>query len=317
MPHGSVTPAYLTLAPGELRARAEAGRDILGHCVLCPRACAADRLEGELGECEVGAKAMVASFHPHFGEEDPLVGWGGSGTVFFTSCSLRCVFCQNFEISHGMEGREVSAGDLAAMMLRLQALGCHNINWVTPTHQVPQILEALVLAAGAGLRLPIVYNSGGYEAVATLRLLGGIVDIYMPDFKFADPEPAAAYLDAPDYPEVAKAALREMHRQVGDLVLDENGIARRGLLVRHLVMPAGLAGTRAVMRFLAREVSRDTYVNLMDQYRPCGLAHRYPEIARPITAAEYHEAVAAARAEGIRRLDRRLAIRVLRWFPEG
>ena len=289
MPHGSVAPAYLSLAPAELRARAEAARDVLQKCVLCPRACAADRLAGELGECEVGAKAMVASFHPHFGEEDPLVGWGGSGTVFFTSCSLRCVFCQNFEIS------------------RL----------VTPTHQVPQILEALVPAAAAGLRLPLVCNSGGYEAVARLRLLDGIVDIYMPDFKFADPEPARTYLDAPAYPEVAKAALREMHRQVGDLVMDEEGIARRGLLVRHLVMPGGLAGTRAIMRFLAREISRDTYVNLMAQYRPCGLAHRYPAIARPITAAEYREALAAARAEGIHRLDEPRPARVLRWVPAG
>ena len=296
-------PAYLSLGPGELQARAAAARERMRECCLCPRACAATRLEGGLGDCRVGAKAMVSSFNPHFGEEEPLVGWGGSGTIFLTSCSLRCVFCQNFEISHGMEGEEVEAGALAAMMLRLQALGCHNINFVTPTHQVPQILEALALAAPAGLRVPLVYNCGGYEAVPTLRLLDGIVDIYMPDFKFADPEPAAAYLDAPDYPEVAKAALREMHRQVGDLALDEHGIARRGLLVRHLVMPNGLAGTRAVMRFLAREISRNTYVNIMDQYRPCGLAFRHPAIARPITAGEYREAVAAAIEEGIHRLD--------------
>ncbi len=298
-------PAYLLLAAGTLRARAAAARGILRDCCLCPRACGANRLEGELGTCGVGAKPLVSSFHPHFGEEEPLVGWGGSGTIFFTSCNLRCVFCQNFEISHGMEGEEVEAKDLAAMMLRLQALGCHNINLVTPTHQVAQTLEALALAVPAGLHLPLVYNCGGYEAVPTLRLLDGIVDIYMPDFKFADPGPAATYLGAPDYPGVAKAAFREMHRQVGDLVLDGRGIARRGLLVRHLVMPGGLAGTRAVMRFLAREMSPNTYVNIMAQYRPCGLAHRYPAIARPITAAEYREALEAAAAEGIHRLDHR------------
>jgi putative pyruvate formate lyase activating enzyme len=304
-------PAYLSPAPGELAARAAAARERMGECCLCPRACAATRLDGGLGDCEVGAGAVVASFHPHFGEEDPLVGWGGSGTIFLTSCNLRCVFCQNFEISHGMEGREVAPGELAGMMLQLQGMGCHNINFVTPTHQVPQILEALALAAPAGLRLPLVYNCGGYEAVPTLRLLDGVVDIYMPDFKFADPAPAATYLDAPDYPEVAKAAVREMHRQVGDLVLDEHGIARRGLLVRHLVMPGGVAGTRAIMRFLAREVSRNTYVNIMDQYRPCGTASRYPAIARGISAAEYREALAAAAAEGIHRLDRRRARRIL------
>ena len=317
LPNGVIAPAYLSLTAGELQARAAEAREILRECCLCPRACAANRLEEELGTCGVGAEAMVASSHPHFGEEDPLVGWGGSGTIFFSSCSLRCVFCQNFEISHGMEGRTVSAVELAAMMLRLQGLGCHNINLVTPTHQVPQILEALALAVSAGLRLPLVYNSGGYEAVPTLRLLDGIVDIYMPDFKFADPAPAATYLDAPDYPEVAKAAIREMHRQVGDLVLDEDGIARRGLLVRHLVMPGGLAGTRAVMRFLAREVSRDTYVNIMAQYHPCGLAFRYPAIARPITAIEYREALAAAAAEGIHRLDQRHRSRVLSWLSEA
>ncbi len=254
---------------------------------------------------------MVSSFNPHFGEEAPLVGWGGSGTIFLTSCNLRCVFCQNYEISHRMEGEEVEAKDLAAMMVRLQAMGCHNINFVTPTHQVPQILEALALAVPGGLRVPLVYNCGGYEAVPTLRLLDGIVDIYMPDFKFADPGPAATYADAPDYPEVAKAAMREMHRQVGDLVLDQRGVARRGLLVRHLVMPGGLAGTRAVMRFLAQEISRNTYVNIMAQYRPCGLAHQYPAIHRGITAAEYREAVAAAMAEGIHRLDKRRTIRIL------
>jgi putative pyruvate formate lyase activating enzyme len=256
---------------------------------------------------------MVSSFSPHFGEEEPLVGRGGSGTIFLTSCNLRCVFCQNYDISHRMEGEEVEAKDLAAMMLRLQALGCHNINFVTPTHQVPQILEALALAAGQGLRLPLVYNCGGYEAVATLRLLDGIVDIYMPDFKFADSEAAATYADAPDYPDVARAAIREMHRQVGDLVLDEHGIAQRGLLVRHLVMPNGLAGTRKVMRFLAQEISRNTYVNVMAQYRPCGLAHRHPAIARGITATEYREAVEAALEEGIHRLDERHTLRIL--FP--
>ena len=231
-------------------------------------------------------------------------GLGGSGTIFFSQCNLRCVFCQNFDISWEGHGRPVTAEQLADQMLRLQELGCHNINFVTPSHVVPQILEALVVAAERGLRLPLVYNTGGYDRLETLRWLDGVVDIYMPDFKFWKPETAQELAKAADYPEVARAAIKEMHRQVGDLVLDEHGLARRGLLVRHLVMPGGLDETREILRFLAREVSPDTFVNVMPQYRPEGLASRYPAIARPLSRAEFQDAVRIAQEEGLRRLAR-------------
>ncbi len=295
---------------GTLRERTAAAHEALAHCTLCPRNCGVNRLEGELGFCRTGVRAIVSSFGPHFGEEEPLVGRGGSGTIFFASCNLRCVFCQNFEISHEMEGREVEPQSLAAIMLHLQDAGCHNINFVTPSHVVPQILAALELAAEKGLRLPLVYNTGGYDALETLRLLDGIVDIYMPDLKCMDREVARTYLTAEDYPDTARAAIREMHRQVGDLVLDTQGIALRGLLVRHLVMPNGLAGTEAAMRFLADEISRNTYVNVMAQYRPCGLADRYAPLARPISGAEYRAAVESALAAGLQRLDDRAARRL-------
>lgn len=233
------------------------------------------------------------------------MGVKGSGTIFFANCNLLCIFCQNREISHLGEGSDVSADTLARMMLALQGQGCHNINLVTPTHVVPQILDALLQAVDSGLKVPLVYNTSGYDSVETLTLLDGIVDIYMPDFKFWDNEMARRYLKAPDYPERAREALKEMHRQVGDLVMDEDGIAQRGVLLRHLVMPGGTAGTREIMRFIAREISPDTYVNVMDQYHPYGNAHRCPPLNRPITASEYEEALAAAREEGITRLDRR------------
>jgi putative pyruvate formate lyase activating enzyme len=290
---------------GLLRGRALTALDRLRECRLCPRSCGVDRTRGETGFCRTGRHAMAASFGPHFGEEAPLVGSHGSGTIFFSSCNLLCTFCQNYDISHGADGVEVGPGEIAGMMLDLAARGCHNINFVTPTHVVPQILEALVLAAGAGLDLPLVYNTGGYDAVETIRLLDGVFDIYMPDFKFWDPEPAQAFCRAPDYRDAACRAILEMHRQVGDLVMDERGIAQRGLLVRHLVMPGGLAGTQDVMRFLAEEVSRHTYVNVMDQYRPCYQARNDPRIDRRITAAEYEDALEAARGAGIHRLDDR------------
>jgi len=299
-------PAYLALAEdGLLQQRAAAALGILASCTLCGRQCKANRLDGEGPKpyCQTGRQAIVSSYFPHHGEERCLRGWNGSGTIFFSQCNLRCVFCQNFDISQYGEGRPVVASQLAAMMLRLQEAGCHNINLVTPTHVVPQILEALCLAVERGLRLPLVYNTGGYDRVETLRLLDGVVDIYMPDFKFWDPQVADRLANAPDYPEVARAALREMHRQVGDLEINGDGIARRGLLVRHLVMPNNLAGTRQVMRFLAREVSSNTFVNIMAQYRPEGRAERYPEIARRITPDEYQQALAVARQEGISRLD--------------
>jgi putative pyruvate formate lyase activating enzyme len=260
----------------------------------------------------VGRQARVSSCFPHHGEENCLRGWQGSGTIFFSGCNLLCVFCQNWEISHELEGRDVSPQQLAEMMLALAAAGCHNINWVTPTHVVPQALAALALAAEQGLRLPIVYNSGGYDLLETLRLLDGVVDIYMPDFKLWDPDVAERLLKARDYPEVARRALTEMHRQVGVLQLDEHGLARRGLLVRHLVMPNGLAGTGEIARWLAETLSPDTYVNVMAQYHAAGAVGganetgRFADIARLITAAEFRTAVAEARRSGLRRFDHRL-----------
>lgn len=301
----SLEPCYLALLrSGELRRRVEQARALLSPCRLCPRECGADRLAGDTGFCRVGARARVASFGPHFGEETPLVGSGGSGTIFFSGCNLACLFCQNYDISQLDQGREVSAEALAGFMLDLQEYGCHNINFVTPTHVVPQILEALEIAAGQGLRLPLVYNCGGYEHLDTLRLLDGIIDIYMPDAKYDDPQVGERLSAAPDYPAVNRAALREMHRQVGDLTLDEAGLAVRGLLVRHLVLPEGLAGTEGIMRFLA-ELSPDTYVNVMPQYRPCFRAAEVPALRRRITAQEYAEAVRQAQTAGLHRLDER------------
>lgn len=248
---------------------------------------------------------MVSSYHSHFGEENPLVGTSGSGTIFMTHCNLLCIFCQNWEISHLSEGSEADSKTISDMMLELQRQGCHNINFVTPTHVVPQILEALPYAIEGGLNVPLVYNTSSYEAVESLRLLEGIFDIYMPDFKFWDPQMARIYLKAPDYPEKAREAIREMHRQTGDLTLDENGIALRGVLLRHLVMPAGIADTRNIMRFIADEISQNTYVNIMDQYHPCGKAGKYPPLDRCITRDEYKEALMAAHEQGITRLDKR------------
>jgi putative pyruvate formate lyase activating enzyme len=290
---------------GLLKGRTDQALAMLEDCRLCPRQCGVDRTKGELGFCKTGRYARVAGLGAHFGEEAPLVGTHGSGTIFFSSCNLLCSFCQNCDISHLREGVEVSAQDLAGMMQGLADKGCHNINFVTPSFVVPQILEALVLAADDGLDLPLVYNTGGYDGIEIIRVLEGVFDIYMPDFKFWEEEPAKTFCSAPDYREVACAACKEMHAQVGDLVIDSDGLARRGLLVRHLVMPCGLAGTREVMRFLAGEISRNTYVNVMDQYRPCYKATEDTRIRRRITHAEYDEAVEAARAAGIHRLDPR------------
>ncbi|MGQ9921230.1 MAG: radical SAM protein [Desulfobacca sp.] len=299
-------PAYLkTYREGRLTAKIEQAYDILLSCEICPHRCQVDRRHGELGICRTGDKPVVASFGPHFGEEDPLVGQHGSGTIFFSHCNLFCIFCQNWEISHGGEGEEIEVGDLAAIMLRLQGQGCHNINFVTPTHQVPMLLAALPAAIEGGLRLPLVYNTGGYDAVPTLQLLDGVVDIYMPDFKFWDPKVAAQLCNAADYPEVARQALKEMHRQVGDLVMDDQGVAQRGLLVRHLVLPDGLAGTKEIMEFLAQEISPQTYVNVMGQYRPCGQAYQHPSLARFLIGAEHQEALELARRAGLSRLDQR------------
>jgi len=297
------TAAYLRLSGRELKEKIRLAGEILKRCTLCPRRCGVDRTAGETGFCRTGDRPVVSSWNPHFGEEPPLVGRHGSGTIFFTHCNLGCLFCQNWTISHQGEGREISFEALADIMLALQKQGCHNINLVTPTHQVPMILRSLEIAADRGLRVPIVYNCGGYEAVETLRILDGVIDIYMPDFKYAAPGPAEKYSKARDYPSAAKAAIREMHRQVGDLVTDGNGIALRGLIVRHLVLPGGLAGTEEVAGFIAGEISPDTYTNIMAQYHPCYRAHGQPPLDRRITDREYREAVRAAREAGLKRLD--------------
>ena len=273
-----------------------------------------NRLENQKGYCRTGRLAALSSYGPHFGEEDPLVGAGGSGTIFLTHCNLLCVFCQNYEISHLGEGREVNAAQLARVMMDLQEKDCVNINFVSPSHVVPQILEALSLAIPEGLKIPLVYNSGGYDSAETIKLLAGIVDIYMPDLKFMDGEVGRQYCQGEDYPERAREAIREMHRQTGDLAVNRRGIAERGLLVRHLVLPDGLAGTRQAMRFLAREISPRTYVNLMAQYRPCGRAGEYPPLNRRPTSREFEEAMRIAKEEGIHRFDQRTGLRVLR-FP--
>lgn len=303
-----VSAAYLSLfASGELARRAEAAVAALASCRLCPRSCAVDRLRGEVGFCRTGRYAQVASCDLHFGEEEPLVGETGSGTIFFAQCNLDCVFCQNAAISQPAESfPEVTAAELAQMMVALQRRGAANINLVTPSHVVPQILEAVALAAGMGLALPLVYNSSGYDSLEALRLLDGVVDIYMPDTKFWSAAAAQRYCRAADYPEVARRAIAAMHRQVGDLTLDAAGLATRGLLVRHLVMPGGLAGTAEWMEFLAG-LSPETYVNVMDQYRPCGRAGDYPELAAPPAPAECEAARAMARRAGLGRLDARHA----------
>lgn len=303
---------------GELARRAKEAAAHLAHCDLCPRHCGADRASGQFGVCRIGDRAVVSSYGPHFGEESVLVGSGGSGTVFFAGCNLLCSFCQNADISHGLEGMPVDSAGLAEIFLFIQRRGCSNLNLVTPTHVVPMWLEALDTACKKGFDLPLVYNCGGYESVKTLTLLDGVVDIYMPDFKFADTAVAEEFCQASDYPERAKEAFAEMHRQVGDLVTDDRGLAVSGLLVRHLVMPEGLAGTSEVMSFLAEKISRDTYVNIMDQYRPCHMAYRHPKAKRRPTGQEIQEAIQAAADAGIYRLDEKPRSFVLRkkWFDE-
>jgi putative pyruvate formate lyase activating enzyme len=308
-------PAYLSLLrSGELKGRVDEAFRRLEACDICPRRCGVNRLESARGGvCRTGVRAQVSSYNPHFGEESPLVGTGGSGTIFFAWCNLKCQYCQNSDISQLGQGHEVEAEELARMMLRLQAMGCHNINFVSPTHVVPQILAAVLIAARTGLRVPLVYNTGGYDSLETLRLLDGVFDIYMPDMKYSDEATARRLSKVEDYPAINRAAVAEMHRQVGDLLVDEHGIARRGLLVRHLVLPAGLAGTAEIVRFLAEEVSADTYLNIMDQYRPSYRANQFPELRRGISSTEYTEAVRLARDAGLQRLDQR-GPRVLFWI---
>ncbi|MFC2164967.1 radical SAM protein [Acidobacteriota bacterium] len=292
--------AYKT---GLLEEQINKSTHMLEKCTICPRECGTNRLKEEKGFCRAGYLPKVSSFSPHFGEERPLVGHHGSGTIFLTHCNLGCVFCQNHSISHLDQGDEIDFAHLSRMMVSLQALGCHNINFVSPTHFVPQILKALPEAIEQGLSVPLVYNTGGYDFVKTLELLDGIVDIYMPDFKYADSQIAGKYSQATDYPEKAKLAIKEMHRQVGDLALDDRQIAIKGLLIRHLVLPSGLAGTRDIMHFLASEISTKTYVNIMAQYYPCGDISPDSPLFRRLTQVEYDQAVEMAKVEGITRLD--------------
>ncbi len=299
-------PGYVRLLEsGTLEDRIRRAQARMNACDLCPRLCRVDRTGGEFGFCATGRHAILASSGPHFGEEAPLVGSGGSGTIFVSSCNLGCDFCQNDDISHRKLGREVTADEWAALMLDLQARGCHNINIVSPSHVIPAMLEALEVAARNQLRLPLVYNTGGYDCVDALQLLDGIVDVYMPDFKFWDEAASTRYCEAADYPVRAKEAIKEMHRQVGDLDIDPDGVARRGLLVRHLVLPEGQAGTREICGFLAREISRETYVNIMDQYHPAGRVANLGPLERRITREEYDHALADARSAGLARLDQR------------
>jgi putative pyruvate formate lyase activating enzyme len=301
-------PAYMALfRRGQLQQRAATALEQLQACHLCPRDCGADRVTAASGFCQTGRDALVSSYFPHTGEEDPLRGSRGSGTIFFSMCNLGCVFCQNFDISQSGIGEPVSPEQLAHMMLSLQKMGCHNINFVTPSHVVPHILEALPIAVEQGLHLPLVYNTSAYDSLEALRLLDGVIDIYMPDVKFWDPALAQRYVRASDYPAVAQRALREMHRQVGDLVLDEDGIAKRGLLVRHLVMPNMFADSEALLRFLAEEISPHTYVNVMAQYRPSGHVNSktYPDISRRTSGDEYIQTLDIAEQVGLYRLDDR------------
>ncbi|MBA7519719.1 hypothetical protein ES705_11806 [subsurface metagenome] len=303
--HPGFEPAYLKLhRKGELIKRGNELWSIMERCRLCPRLCLKNRLEGKKGFCEASSQLKISSFHPHFGEEKPLVGKGGSGTVFFSNCSLRCVFCINWEISIAGTGIRRSIEDLAAMMLKLQDKGCHNINVVTPTHYSPHILLALDIAAKEGLRLPLVYNTCGWERGDILEYLDGVVDIYLPDFKYYDNKMAVKYSsEAEGYPEITKSALLEMHRQVGVAKPEENGIVYRGLMIRHLVMPNGVSGTKGVIQWIAQNLPKDTYLNLMSQYRPDYKAHQYPEISRRLRIKEYTDAISWAREAGLTNLD--------------
>jgi putative pyruvate formate lyase activating enzyme len=300
-------PRYLELLEaGELGERVSRAAELLKCCTICPRRCRVVRTADQRGFCNTGMLPVVASCGPHFGEETPLVGRRGSGTIFIAGCNLACVFCQNFDISQGGRGREITGGQLAGMMLSLQKAGCHNINFVSPSHIVPQLLESIAIAAAGGLEVPLVYNTGGYDSLETLRLLNGVIDIYMPDAKYSSSGVAAALSQAPDYPEVMKAAIAEMHRQVGDLVIEE-GIAVRGLIIRHLVLPENMAGSDEILPWIARDISRDTWVNIMDQYHPAGrvtdevVRRKFPSLGRRVLRTEYAAAIALAAECGLHR----------------
>lgn len=314
-------PSYLNLSKKELQDRVKKAQKLLEKCSVCPRKCGVDRLKDEKGFCQVGKELIISSYSPHFGEESCLVGTSGSGTIFLTWCNLRCVYCQNYDISQLGHGHKVSQKELADIMIYLQNLGCHNINFVSPTHQVPQILQALPYAIEKGLKVPLVYNTNAYDSVDTLKLLDGIFDIYMPDTKYSDDKTAVKYSSAPNYFKIMKSAIKEMHRQVGDLVIKskvksrklkvqpqnknlENipeGVALKGILVRHLVLPENIAGTEKIMKFLA-SLSKNTFVNIMDQYRPCHKAYNYPPLSRSITREEFNQAIKTAKKAGIIRI---------------
>lgn len=295
-------PSYFKLyRSGEFNGRIDRLLQILKLCELCARKCGVNRLDGVRGVCRSGKELIVSSYGPHFGEEEPLVGTGGSGTIFLTNCNLLCVYCQNYEISHLSFGKVKSELQVADYMIALQNSGCHNINFVTPTHFAPQLIRSTKLAIEKGLNIPLVWNCGGYENIEIIKLLDGIVDIYMPDIKYGDSEPAEKYSNAPDYFEVAKEAVREMHRQVGDLQIDENGVAYRGLLIRHLVLPNDLAGTEKILNFIANEISTESYVNVMAQYRPAGKVYQYDELRRCPTWKEVYKAINMAKNLGLTR----------------
>jgi putative pyruvate formate lyase activating enzyme len=294
-------PLYLEkLTPNDLKERSEALHKLFEECRICPNECMAKRSEGETGECHSTDEVIISSVGPHYGEEPPLVGTHGSGTIFLTNCNLSCEFCQNYDISHLGIGKKITIEDLARSMLKLQQRGCHNINFVTPTHFTAQIVDALILAIEKGLEIPIVYNCGGYESVETLKLLENIVDIYMPDIKYSIDENALKYSGIQDYWEVVTSALKEMHRQVGDLKISKRGIAQRGLLIRHLVLPNDIAGSKKVIDFVADEISTNSYLNIMDQYHPAYNASKYEKLNRRITPSEYKEVIDYAFGKGLR-----------------
>ena len=302
-------PAYLNLTQAQLQERTQRALAALAECKACPRDCGVNRLEDKWFACKTGRYAVVSSFFPHFGEEDCLRGWRGSGTIFFSHCNLRCVFCQNYDISQAIRPGKAAPGsspsDIAGMMLELQRQGCHNINFVTPEHVVPQVIEAVMEAVECGLYLPIVYNTSAYDSLESIELMNGIVDIYMPDFKYWSAQRSRTYMKAENYPQFAREAIKAMHQQVGPLVLDDEGLAKRGLLVRHLVMPGCLEETRAILSWIASELGPDTYINLMDQYHPAGKVsgERYPEINRPLKSSEFLQACQIASRLGLHRLD--------------
>ena len=302
---GREYPSYIDLyKSGALKNTVDELIKKLSACDICPRRCGVNRLSEERGVCQTGRLAVVSRYHAHFGEESVLVGKGGSGTIFFAGCNLKCLFCQNYDISHYMNGKEMTPEELARCMLEIQEMGCSNLNLVTPTHVVPQILEALLIAVESGFTLPIVYNTGGYDSVYTLKLLDGIVDIYMPDIKYLYRNLSKEFSDAEDYPEIVRKAVKEMHRQVGDLVVSPDGLAVRGLLVRHLVLPELKENTEEVIKFVAEEISKDTYINIMSQYHPCYRATGHPPLNRPLRMDEWIEVKVMARSRGLTRFDR-------------